>query len=353
MLEGRRRPVCARLCAGIRPEHGGAAHELHLWTAAIRHGGSGMARAFHAALYPWRTAYDLWRWTSGQGCLACLRRGEGMDRGARQHSDRARARLQPRRRSRKRDQLARTDPGDRDHARNSAVVQFRRMAAGRSALVRVPDRRARRRCRLEAASAASARSALVARLAGRTIRFASTGGQGVAGMTRVALINPDWQYDGSIYFGCRSPHLPLELGISQQLLDRAGHQTLLLDAHMFGLSISDVVAELETFRPDMVVVTTAPTYLFWRCAPPELRVPQQLTLALRDSAPILVAVGPHGSTTPRAALGKLQVDFVVMGECEATLLRLANGERDIPGICCHDGGQIRVNGGPQAAPFID
>ncbi|HEV7448898.1 MAG TPA: hypothetical protein VGO18_40415, partial [Steroidobacteraceae bacterium] len=62
-------------------------------------------------------------------------------------------------------------------------------------------------------------------------------------MTRVALINPDWQYDGSIYFGCRSPHLPLELGISQQLLDRAGHKTLLLDAHMFGLSVDDIAAE--------------------------------------------------------------------------------------------------------------
>jgi hypothetical protein len=148
-------------------------------------------------------------------------------------------------------------------------------------------------------------------------------------MTRVALINPDWQYDGSIYFGCRSPHLPLELGISQQILQRAGHQTLLLDAHLFGRSMSVIAAELRTFRPDMVVVTTAPTYLFWRCAPPELRVPQQLTLALQESAPTLVAVGPHGSTTPRAALGKLQVDCVVMGECEATLLRLANGEQPI------------------------
>src|ERR1700712_2012721 len=172
-------------------------------------------------------------------------------------------------------------------------------------------------------------------------------------MTRVALINPDWQYGGSIYFGRRCPHLPLELGISQQLLERAGHQTLLLDAHMFGLSMSDIADELRSFRPDMVVVTTAPTYLFWRCAPPELRVPQQLTLGLREAAATLVAVGPHGSTTPRAALGKLQVDYVVMGECEVTLLRLANGERDIPGTCYREGGHIRVVGGPQAAPFID
>jgi anaerobic magnesium-protoporphyrin IX monomethyl ester cyclase len=172
-------------------------------------------------------------------------------------------------------------------------------------------------------------------------------------MTRVALINPNWNFDGSIYFGCRSPHLPLELGISQHLLRQAGHIVLLLDAHMFDLSLRDIEAELAAFRPDMIVVTTAPTYLFWRCAPPELRVPQQLTFALRDIAPSLVAVGPHGSTTPRAALKKLAVDVVVMGECEHSVLRLASGERNFAGLCFADGGTIRVNGGPQAVRFTD
>jgi hypothetical protein len=172
-------------------------------------------------------------------------------------------------------------------------------------------------------------------------------------MTRVALINPNWKFDGSIYFGCRFPHLPLELGISQHYLSEAGHATLLLDAHMFDLSLADVAAELRAFRPDMIVVTTAPTYLFWRCAPPELRIPQQLVRAAREIAPTIVAVGPHGSTTPRSALKKLKVDIVVMGECEHSLLRLANGERGFSGLCFADSGEIRVNGGPQAASFKD
>ena len=116
-------------------------------------------------------------------------------------------------------------------------------------------------------------------------------------MTRIALINPNWNFDGSIYFGCRSPHLPLELGITEHYLREAGHSTLLLDAHMFDLSFADLQAELRAFQPDIMVFTTAPTYLFWRCAPPELRVPQALALAIRDLAPMLVAVGPHGSTT--------------------------------------------------------
>jgi anaerobic magnesium-protoporphyrin IX monomethyl ester cyclase len=172
-------------------------------------------------------------------------------------------------------------------------------------------------------------------------------------MTRVALINPNWSFDRSIYFGCRSPHLPLELGISGHYLRQAGHPTLLLDAHMFDLSFADLEAELRAFRPDMIVLTTAPTYLFWRCAPPELRVPQALALAVRELAPMLVAVGPHGSTTPRAALKKLAVDIVVMGECEQSLLRLANGERDFAGLCFAQDDAIRVNGGPQAASFKD
>jgi B12-binding domain/radical SAM domain protein of rhizo-twelve system len=103
----------------------------------------------------------------------------------------------------------------------------------------------------------------------------------------------------------------------------------------------------------MVVVTTAPTYLFWRCAPPELRVPQELIRAIRDVAPFAVAVGPHGSTTPATALKKLGADVVIMGECEETLRRLAAGERELPGTCFVEGGTTRVLGGPQAAAFVD
>jgi hypothetical protein len=171
---------------------------------------------------------------------------------------------------------------------------------------------------------------------------------------KVALINPKWHFDGSIYFGCREPHLPLEFGISKRLLEDAGHQVILLDAHLFDLGLSDIAVELRAFQPDMTVLTTAPTYLFWRCAPPELRVPQEVIGQIRDLVPFIVAVGPHGSTTPRATLRKLNADLVVMGECEHTLVRLAGGQREhLPGTCYAERGVVRVNGGPQAAPFVD
>ncbi len=172
---------------------------------------------------------------------------------------------------------------------------------------------------------------------------------------KVALVTPNWSFDGSIYFGCREPHLPLEYGYSARLLQDAGHEARIVDGHLFDLSDEAVADEVRAYGPDMVVVTTAPSYLFWRCAPPELRRPQDLARILRRHAPLLVAVGPHGSTTPRAALRKLAVDCVVMGECEETLVRLANGERDgVAGVCDYGPArEIRVCGGPQAARFTD
>src|SRR5712672_2554623 len=87
---------------------------------------------------------------------------------------------------------------------------------------------------------------------------------------KIALVNPNWSFDGSIYFGCREPHLPLEYGYAKALLTRAGHAAEIFDAQAEGLDETAIAARVGEFSPDMTVATTAPSYLFWRCAPPEL-----------------------------------------------------------------------------------
>ena len=171
---------------------------------------------------------------------------------------------------------------------------------------------------------------------------------------RFALVNPNWTFDGSIYFGCREPHLPLELGYTKALLEARGHEAAIIDGHLFGLSEAEIAAQVAEIGPDFTVVTTAPTYLFWRCAQPELRVPQQLIGAIRPAAGTVVAVGPHGSTTPRTALRKLGADIVVRGECEDVVPRIAEEEWSaIPSVCYRRDGRIAVQGGPNASTFSD
>jgi anaerobic magnesium-protoporphyrin IX monomethyl ester cyclase len=177
---------------------------------------------------------------------------------------------------------------------------------------------------------------------------------------RYALVNPGWSFDGSIYFGCREPHLPLEYGYAKALLDREGHEALIVDGQLDGLAREDIRARVEAFDPDAIVITTAPSYLFWRCAPPELRVPQQVLGDLENVEALRIVVGPHASTTPGATLRKLGCDVAVMGECEEILPRLAAPRADwpgIPSIAYWDGGrrndvrpqgEIRIQGGTHA-----
>jgi len=172
---------------------------------------------------------------------------------------------------------------------------------------------------------------------------------------RIALVNPPWTFDGSIYFGCREPHLPLELGYADVLLRNAGHQTLLLDCHLCAQSVQDACQDIERFGADMTVVTTAPTYLFWRCAPPELRVPAQFLQTLGQRGGRTIAVGPHGSVTPAATLRKLGVDAVVRGECEHVIAALAD-TRDwsrVRSLAYRDADGVTTTGEPAASGFVD
>jgi anaerobic magnesium-protoporphyrin IX monomethyl ester cyclase len=171
---------------------------------------------------------------------------------------------------------------------------------------------------------------------------------------KVALLNPPWTFAGSIYFGCREPHLPLELGYCRSLLEADGHEVLMLDGALDGLALPELAERAARFAPDIAVLTTAPTYLFWRCAQPELTIPALLASALRPSVECLVAIGPHGSATPGAVLAKLPVDLVVMGEAEEVVQALAGGTDPAatPGVVAR-GGPPTAPAVPQASRFVD
>jgi B12-binding domain/radical SAM domain protein of rhizo-twelve system len=153
---------------------------------------------------------------------------------------------------------------------------------------------------------------------------------------KFALVNPNWTFEGSTYFGCREPHFPLELLSARQMLQRSGHDVLLIDAFMEDLAPGQVRDRLDRFREDYLVIPTAPSYLFWRCPQPELRVPRNWIASLgRNSCKVVI--GPHGSATPQATLHKTGADVVLRGEPDQTLPQLASDPWEmIPGCCWLD-----------------
>jgi len=153
---------------------------------------------------------------------------------------------------------------------------------------------------------------------------------------RYAFVNPNWDFSGSTYFGCKEPHYPLELLFAFDQVTAAGGEALLLDAQVEKLTTTEAAPRIRDFRPDFLVIPTAPSYLFWRCPPPELRVPQEWFSALRGCG-TRVAIGPHPSATPGAAMRKTKCDVVLRGEPDQTLPQLAvKPWQEIPGCCWRD-----------------
>ncbi len=150
---------------------------------------------------------------------------------------------------------------------------------------------------------------------------------------RYALVNPRWSFEGSTYFGCVAPHFPLELLSAREMLRSAGHEVLLIDAFMEDLSPVEVRRRLNLFGEDFLVVPTAPSYLFWRCPQPELRIPREWLKALgRQSTKVVI--GPHGSVTPAVTLAKTRAEVVLRGEPDQALAELATKPWEMIAGCC-------------------
>jgi anaerobic magnesium-protoporphyrin IX monomethyl ester cyclase len=153
---------------------------------------------------------------------------------------------------------------------------------------------------------------------------------------RFAFVNPAWEFTGSTYFGCRDPHTPLELLYAMDLARQAGHEAMLVDAQTDRLALSQVRKMVAQFVPDFLVIPSAPSYLFWRCPQPELRVPADWFAAL-DLGAKKVLIGPHGSATPAAALRKTGADVVIRGESDEIIPRLATEPwSQLDGVCWRD-----------------
>jgi anaerobic magnesium-protoporphyrin IX monomethyl ester cyclase len=153
---------------------------------------------------------------------------------------------------------------------------------------------------------------------------------------KFALVNPNWDFKGSTYFGCHDPHYPLELLFAFDKIRDANHEPLLIDAQNEELTTEEAKRRVDAFAPDFLVIPTTPSYLFWRCPPPEVRVPQQWFAGIGGTA-VKVAIGPHTSATPAAAIRKLGCDVGMRGEPDQTIPELASKPwTEITGCCWRD-----------------
>lgn len=160
---------------------------------------------------------------------------------------------------------------------------------------------------------------------------------------RFALVNPNWNFTGSTYFGCQEPHYPLELLFACDQIRAGGHDPLLVDAQVDNLNATETKRQVAAFAPDFLVIPTAPSYLFWRCPQPELRVPREWFETIEGQA-VKVTIGPHPSATPAATMRKTGCAVAMRGEPDFTLAELASKPwGQVTGACWREDGKQHIS----------
>ena len=115
----------------------------------------------------------------------------------------------------------------------------------------------------------------------------------------------------------------LELLFAHDKVREAGQKRWWLMRRRMDLTIEETRRRVEQFDPDFLVIPSAPSYLFWRCPPPEVRVPKQWFAGIGGRAK-KVLIGPHASATPVSAMRKTGADVAIKGEPDQAIADLAS-----------------------------
>jgi radical SAM superfamily enzyme YgiQ (UPF0313 family) len=135
---------------------------------------------------------------------------------------------------------------------------------------------------------------------------------------------------------------PLGLAYVAAALEKNGFHVEIFDNYLLESSIEDVKLEVKKRAPETVGITCS-SLTYSRCI--------ETAKAVKEACPScrVVVGGPHPSYMPQTMLQHGEIDYVVVGEGEQAMVKLAasivKGEEDkmiakIPGVACRIGGEI-------------
>jgi anaerobic magnesium-protoporphyrin IX monomethyl ester cyclase len=135
---------------------------------------------------------------------------------------------------------------------------------------------------------------------------------------------------------------PLGLAYVAAALEKSGYPVEIYDNYLLERPIEEVKAEIKKREPKIVGITCS-SLTYTRCI--------ETAKAVKEACPTckVVVGGPHPSYMPQTMLQHKEIDYVVIGEGEQAMVKLAasiiQGEQDsaiakIPGVACRINGEM-------------
>lgn len=132
-------------------------------------------------------------------------------------------------------------------------------------------------------------------------------------------------------------HPPLLLTYAASYVRSKGHKVELVDAQAEAISVKSFIEKTKRLNPDFLVCETST---------PSFTNDADIVNLLKKEIPGLrtVFLGPHVSALPEESLKTSNIDCVVMGEYEESLLEyIENGPKRTKGIAYKSNGQVVIN----------
>jgi anaerobic magnesium-protoporphyrin IX monomethyl ester cyclase len=113
---------------------------------------------------------------------------------------------------------------------------------------------------------------------------------------------------------------------------RDGFEISVFDEYSRNRKLGAFPSALETAQPDIVLLSTAPSYLYWRCPPTTLDAPRKYVSHIRRVKPRIpiILIGPHGTADPASTLRATGATHCFRGEIDlylpAAVRHVAAGE---------------------------
>ncbi|MFH0831794.1 MAG: B12-binding domain-containing radical SAM protein [archaeon] len=165
---------------------------------------------------------------------------------------------------------------------------------------------------------------------------------------KILLLNPNWRHLEKV--GRMSK---ITSGIPLELLYIAGSlKKLNLEFKIIDLWGSD--KNLQDFKPEIsdasiIVINTAPSYLYWRDGTIDCELPRKIVQEVRAMNPQIkiIVIGPHGTVLPESIASK-DIDYLIRGEPDLIAAKLIekiikNKIGELKGVCEWQGKKFHVS----------
>lgn len=137
---------------------------------------------------------------------------------------------------------------------------------------------------------------------------------------KIVYLTANWRLERPIH-SVDTAQPPICYPIEWGYLSNENHQAYVMDEYAANRPISETVESVLKIDPDVIILSTSPSYLYWRCPPFNIQVVIKYVSVLKDASPqsTIIIIGPHGTSDPRWIFDQCQADYVFRGEPDGNL----------------------------------